>query len=166
MNPQNTDFTEETTRIGVDVNKTIWQDFRRMVKNTKGKVNGLLSYEVNQALDTYLKIIDGELILQDPHTLDEGCDYVPQECSQEDYVGTFKERYRGVDSIHARQLRKFVVDVYGYTSRLKYYDIRDQLLAAGVLYPEDKRKQVFSIHDDALDFDAEEETKKVIGEAK
>lgn len=169
MIPVDTDFVEETTRIGVDVKKTTWKDFRRMVLNTKGKVNGFLSHEVNQALELYLKIVEEDLVLRDPHTLEEVGDYVYAECSQSPgngYAVTFRERFRGVDSIHARQLKKFVVDVYGYTSRLKYYDIRDALMAEGVIYPEDNRKQVFSIRDDVADFDAEEETRKIIEGAK
>lgn len=163
MAPNHTDFVEETTRVGVDVHKTIWKDFRRMVKNRKGKVNGFLSHEVNQALDIYMKISEGELLLSDPHTLDESCDYINTQCPQPlDYVSVFVERFGNTDIIHARQLKKFVVEVCGFTSRVKYYDIRDQLLASGLLYPEDNRKQIFSIRGDVADFDAQEQIKRVL----
>lgn len=137
----------ETTRIGIEVRKKLWNKFKRMVKKQYGSVKWFLSYEVNEALDLYLRVKSGELIVFDAVYLKEHGDYAYTDghlYSSETFVERkFKEKFKGLQRIHVNDLRKFVIDDCGWNSRTKYYDVRDELLGKGYIIPSEKNKKYF-----------------------
>lgn len=123
----------ETTRIGTEVRKTLWNKFKRMVKKQYGHTKWFLSYEVNEALDLYLCVKLGELIVFDAVYLKDHGDYAYTDGhlyrSETFVVRKFREKFTGTEMIGYNDLKKFVIDDCGYSSRTKFYDVRDELLA-------------------------------------
>ncbi len=125
-----------------------------MVKKQYGSVRWFLSYEVNEALDLYLRVKSGELIVFDAVYLKEHGDYAYTDghiySSESLVVRKFKERFEKSKRIHRRELRKFVKEDLKWESRSKYYDVRDELLGEGFLSYFERNKQIFLVDLDPI----------------
>jgi len=49
----------ETTKIGVEISATTWEQFRNDVKNRRGRVRGVLGNEVEKALEKQMMATEG-----------------------------------------------------------------------------------------------------------
>ena len=153
----------ETTRIGTEVRKTLWKKFKRMVKKQYGHTKWFLSYEVNEALDLYLRVKLGELIVFDAVYLKDHGDYAYTHghiySSESFVVRKFKEKFKDSERVHKRELQKFVLDDCGWASRTKFYDVRDELLGKGFISYFDDKKRIFLIDlNPRMDYSAMAET--------
>lgn len=139
---------ENPTRIGAEVEKKIWSRLRDHVKKVHGGIKGYLSKELNEAIDLYLRVQSGELIVMN-------ADYKEQNLIKKDsLVEKFKEYFNDHKEISSKELMDFV-EWLGYTSESKFYFIRKQLKAKGCIEPVNGTKnKVFKVlfQDNAIEY--------------
>lgn len=140
---------KNSTRIGPLVRKDLWNRFKRMVKGKYGKTKWYTSLELNEALDLYLRVRDGELVVFDAVYLKNHGDYAHTDGhlynSETFVVKKFKRKFRTNSQISYNDLKRFVVEDCGFSSRTKFYDVRDELLAKEIIDYYGTNKKTFLI---------------------
>lgn len=127
-----------SVKTGTLIRKDLWKRFKRHVKRMYGgKTKWFLSIEVNEALDLYLQVKKGELLVYTPQFLEDQGVYIHTHrhynTNDNQIVRKFKNQFKNAHMITHKELRIFVIDSLGWTSRSKFYDVRDELLGKDLL---------------------------------